>query len=139
MLFVTGIIDYNFLCFREAIQQVFELRNKSQVLVALSTNHHSNVISSQNTTLNSETQNTTLNSTAVQSWRHKDEPVILLISNRKVQVDLGNLLHEGYSQVQVSVEKVVELKCFNVDTSTLISIFIFFLCLQYNLKMKAFL
>lgn len=23
-----GIIDYNFLCFREAIQQVFELRNK---------------------------------------------------------------------------------------------------------------
>ncbi|XP_030755378.1 ras-related GTP-binding protein C [Sitophilus oryzae] len=25
-----GIIDYNFLCFRNAIQQVFELRNKSQ-------------------------------------------------------------------------------------------------------------
>lgn len=25
-----GIIDYNFLCFREAIQQVFELRNKCQ-------------------------------------------------------------------------------------------------------------
>lgn len=24
-----GIIDYNFLCFRNAIQQVFELRNKS--------------------------------------------------------------------------------------------------------------
>ncbi|KAJ9574346.1 hypothetical protein L9F63_026007, partial [Diploptera punctata] len=25
-----GIIDYNFLCFREAIQQVFELRNKNE-------------------------------------------------------------------------------------------------------------
>lgn len=24
-----GVIDYNFLCFREAIQQVFELRNKN--------------------------------------------------------------------------------------------------------------
>lgn len=24
------MIDYNFLCFREAIQQVFELRNKHQ-------------------------------------------------------------------------------------------------------------
>lgn len=28
MLF-SGLIDYNFLCFREAIQQVFELRNKT--------------------------------------------------------------------------------------------------------------
>ncbi|PNF39760.1 Ras-related GTP-binding protein D [Cryptotermes secundus] len=61
-----GIIDYNFLCFREAIQQVFELRNKSQVYVALTTNHHSNVLSNQNTTVNSETQNTALNSAAVQ-------------------------------------------------------------------------
>lgn len=26
----SGIIDYNFLCFRNAIQQVFELRNKNQ-------------------------------------------------------------------------------------------------------------
>lgn len=26
----SGIIDYNFLCFRNAIQQVFELRNKAQ-------------------------------------------------------------------------------------------------------------
>lgn len=25
-----GVIDYNFLCFRDAITQVFELRNKSQ-------------------------------------------------------------------------------------------------------------
>lgn len=27
---ISGIIDYNFICFRSAIQQVFELRNKSQ-------------------------------------------------------------------------------------------------------------
>ncbi|XP_075210054.1 ras-related GTP binding C/D [Lycorma delicatula] len=27
-----GVIDYNFLCFREAIQQVFELRNKSHIM-----------------------------------------------------------------------------------------------------------
>jgi Ras-related GTP-binding protein C/D len=67
LLFVVGIIDYNFLCFREAIQQVFELRNKNPVLVALSTNHHSNIINSQNATVNSETPNTTLNSAAVQS------------------------------------------------------------------------
>jgi hypothetical protein len=66
LIFVVGIIDYNFLCFREAIQQVFELRNKSQVFVALSTNHHSNILSNQNTTVNSETQNTTLNSATVQ-------------------------------------------------------------------------
>lgn len=30
MTFSPGIIDYNFLCFRNAIQQVFELRNKTQ-------------------------------------------------------------------------------------------------------------
>lgn len=30
---VTGVIDYNFMCFREAIQQVFELRNKSALCV----------------------------------------------------------------------------------------------------------
>lgn len=29
-----GIIDYNFLCFRKAIQQVFELRNKSMTPVS---------------------------------------------------------------------------------------------------------
>lgn len=27
-----GVIDYNFLCFREAISQVFELRSKNQKL-----------------------------------------------------------------------------------------------------------
>jgi hypothetical protein len=79
MFFVIGIIDYNFLCFREAIQQVFELRNKNQVLMALTTNHHSNIINSQNATVNSETQNITLNSAAVQSWRYKVEPVVLLL------------------------------------------------------------
>lgn len=33
-LFLSGIIDYNFLCFREAIQQVFELRNKTQTPIS---------------------------------------------------------------------------------------------------------
>ncbi|KAJ8944313.1 hypothetical protein NQ314_009504 [Rhamnusium bicolor] len=28
---MLSIIDYNFLCFRNAIQQVFELRNKNQL------------------------------------------------------------------------------------------------------------
>lgn len=28
----VGVIDYNFLCFREAINQVFELRSKQQKL-----------------------------------------------------------------------------------------------------------
>lgn len=27
---ISGVIDYNFLCFRDAITQVFELRNKCQ-------------------------------------------------------------------------------------------------------------
>lgn len=31
-----GLIDYNFLCFREAIQQVFELRNKAQIQASAS-------------------------------------------------------------------------------------------------------
>lgn len=30
IFFLSGVIDYNFLCFRDAITQVFELRNKSQ-------------------------------------------------------------------------------------------------------------
>lgn len=30
MFFFLGIIDFNFLCFRNAIQQVFELRNQAQ-------------------------------------------------------------------------------------------------------------
>ena len=30
-LFFLGLIDYNFNCFREAIQEVFELRNKMRV------------------------------------------------------------------------------------------------------------
>lgn len=30
MFLVSGVIDYNFLCFRDAITQVFELRNKCQ-------------------------------------------------------------------------------------------------------------
>ncbi|PSN48265.1 Ras-related GTP-binding protein D [Blattella germanica] len=66
-LALVCIIDYNFLCFREAIQQVFELRNKSQMLVTINSNHHSNAISNQTTTVNSETQNSTLNAAAVQS------------------------------------------------------------------------
>lgn len=32
----TGVIDYNFLCFRDAITQVFELRNKCQNAIAMS-------------------------------------------------------------------------------------------------------
>lgn len=36
---IAGVIDYNFLCFRKAIQQVFELRNKA--LAATSVNDHS--------------------------------------------------------------------------------------------------
>lgn len=32
--YIAGIIDYNFLCFREAIQQVFELRNKNQTPIS---------------------------------------------------------------------------------------------------------
>lgn len=34
MLLFAGVIDYNFLCFRDAITQVFELRNKCQNAVA---------------------------------------------------------------------------------------------------------
>lgn len=34
--FILGVIDYNFLCFRDAITQVFELRNKCQNAMALS-------------------------------------------------------------------------------------------------------
>lgn len=30
MVCFAGIIDFNFLCFRNAIQQVFELRNQAQ-------------------------------------------------------------------------------------------------------------
>lgn len=78
LLFVIGIIDYNFLCFREAIQQVFELRNKNQGFIAPSMNHHSNIINSQSAIVNSETQNATSNSAAVQNWSYKDEPVTLL-------------------------------------------------------------
>lgn len=29
-MLIAGVIDYNFLCFRDAITQVFELRNKAQ-------------------------------------------------------------------------------------------------------------
>lgn len=36
-----GVIDYNFLCFRKAIQQVFELRNKT----ANAHNHSSSPVS----------------------------------------------------------------------------------------------
>lgn len=67
VLFIVGIIDYNFLCFRDAIQQVFELRNENQVLLPLTTNHHSNITSNQNSTVNLETQNATLNSGTVQN------------------------------------------------------------------------
>ena len=28
---ITGLIDYNFLCFRQAIQEVFDLRRKGQL------------------------------------------------------------------------------------------------------------
>ena len=66
-LFIVGIIDYNFLCFRDAIQQVFELRNKNQVLLPLTTHHHSNITSNQNAAVNLETQNATLNSGTVQN------------------------------------------------------------------------
>lgn len=34
-----GVIDYNFLCFREAIQQVFELRNKALTNNTVLNNH----------------------------------------------------------------------------------------------------
>ncbi|XP_054013631.1 ras-related GTP-binding protein D isoform X1 [Hylaeus anthracinus] len=37
--FFAGVIDYNFLCFRKAIQQVFELRNKA--LASINVNNHS--------------------------------------------------------------------------------------------------
>lgn len=67
VVFIVGIIDYNFLCFRDAIQQVFELRNENQVHLPLTTNHHSNITSSQNTTVNLEAQNATLNSGTVQN------------------------------------------------------------------------
>jgi len=67
VVFIIGIIDYNFLCFRDAIQQVFELRNENQVLLPLTTNHHSNITSNQNTTANLEAQNATLNSGSVQN------------------------------------------------------------------------
>jgi hypothetical protein len=67
VVFIVGIIDYNFLCFRDAIQQVFELRNENQVLLPIATNHHSNITSNQNTTANLEAQNVALNSGTVQN------------------------------------------------------------------------
>lgn len=56
VLFV-GIIDYNFLCFRKAIQQVFELRNKS--LTPISNSMGSPMINGQN--INEEHLNSALN------------------------------------------------------------------------------
>lgn len=47
---VAGVIDYNFLCFRKAIQQVFELRNKA--LAATSANNHSSSPIGMNETSN---------------------------------------------------------------------------------------
>jgi len=49
----TGVIDYNFLCFRKAIQQVFELRNKA--LAATNANNHSSSPASTNETSNAPT------------------------------------------------------------------------------------
>jgi Ras-related GTP-binding protein C/D len=48
-----GVIDYNFLCFRKAIQQVFELRNKA--LAATNANNHSSSPTSTNETSNAPT------------------------------------------------------------------------------------
>ncbi|XP_026472730.1 ras-related GTP-binding protein C-like isoform X2 [Ctenocephalides felis] len=52
-----GVIDYNFLCFREAIQQVFELRSKAQKISESTLNVSSNInsqpeIGSTNNVLN---------------------------------------------------------------------------------------
>jgi len=44
----TGVIDYNFLCFRKAIQQVFELRNKALAATNV-TNHSSSLVSTNET------------------------------------------------------------------------------------------
>ncbi|XP_012060791.1 PREDICTED: ras-related GTP-binding protein C [Atta cephalotes] len=43
-----GVIDYNFLCFRKAIQQVFELRNKALAATNM-TNHSSSPVSTSET------------------------------------------------------------------------------------------
>lgn len=51
MFIFIGVIDYNFLCFRDAIQQVFELRNKSLVLVGQSSNSESSLVNGKNTSL----------------------------------------------------------------------------------------
>lgn len=47
------MIDYNFLCFRKAIQQVFELRNKA--LAATNINNHSSSPVSTNEMSNAPT------------------------------------------------------------------------------------
>lgn len=50
---ITGVIDYNFLCFRKAIQQVFELRNKA--LTTTNVNNHSTPPINLNETTNAPT------------------------------------------------------------------------------------
>ncbi len=50
---ISGVIDYNFFCFRNAIQQVFELRNKALAAASTSgasTNNHSTSPISNNLT-----------------------------------------------------------------------------------------
>lgn len=34
ILYIPGLIDYNFLCFRQAIQEVFDLRRDGQLALA---------------------------------------------------------------------------------------------------------
>jgi hypothetical protein len=42
-VFILGTIDYNFLCFKQAIQEVFEVRNKaSQPPLPSNNTHHAN-------------------------------------------------------------------------------------------------
>ena len=58
ILRLAGVIDYNFLCFRNAIQQVFELRNKA--LAAASANNRS----SSPTSVNESSTNVPVTQTA---------------------------------------------------------------------------
>lgn len=39
VILFSGVIDYNFLCFRNAIQQVFEVRNKALATTSSANNH----------------------------------------------------------------------------------------------------
>lgn len=67
--YISGVIDYNFLCFREAITRVFELRSKNQAVAEPTPNE--NTLENQNSSP-PIIMNGTLNSSESSSNRAKN-------------------------------------------------------------------